>query len=202
EALARVEENLVMDAGARTTRRLESHAELAALDRLDRAEGLRKAAVEPPVPLHIRAETDGTAERDDLEDTAERVAFALGVVDSGDHRGLGGGVGAADFRALGAPRQLVAGDGKVAGAGASDLGHVTQRRDAEFGEEPFRHTRDRDAGGRFARARALEHIPDVAMAVFHRPGQVGVAGAGPRDLFLRRARLRNGGAPPCLPVFP
>src|SRR5439155_1509292 len=80
-----------------------SEAQLAALDRLDRAEGLRQPAVEPAVPLHVGAEPHRTAEGDHLEHAAERVALLLGRVDRGDHRGRGGRIGAADLRGLGAP---------------------------------------------------------------------------------------------------
>src|SRR5262249_38828146 len=191
EPLTGIEQDLVVDTGARTTRRLESHADLASLDGLDRAEGLREAAIEAPIPLDVGPEPDGAAERDDFEDAAERVAFALGLVDGSDHRGLGGGVGAPDFGALRAPSDLVPGNVELADARAADLRHVTQHRDAEFGEEPLRDTRDRHASGCLPGAGALQHITDVSVAVLHRTGEVGVPGARTRDLFLCGPWLRD-----------
>src|SRR5260370_20994512 len=54
EAALGVEQDLVVDARAGAPRGLEAEAELAALDRLDRAERLRGPAVEPAVPLPLR----------------------------------------------------------------------------------------------------------------------------------------------------
>src|SRR5207245_11147563 len=97
------EEDLVVDRRARAPRGLEAEAQLAALDRLDRAERLREPAVEPAIPLHVGAEPHGAAEGDDLEHAPERVALLAGGVDRLDHRRLGGRLGAADLGGLGPP---------------------------------------------------------------------------------------------------
>src|SRR5947209_4487189 len=56
--------------------------------------------------------------------------------------------------------------------------------------------------GRLAGAGALEHVADVAVAVLHGAGEVGVPGAGPRHFLLRRARLGHRHAHGRLPVLP
>src|SRR5438874_1276205 len=89
EAVTRVKKDLVVHTGTGPAGRLEAHPEFAALDGLDRAEGLGEPAVEPSVPLHVGAEPDRAAHRDDLEYAPQRVPLGLGVVDRGDHRGLG-----------------------------------------------------------------------------------------------------------------
>src|SRR2546430_985663 len=56
-------------------------------------------------------------------------------------------------------------------------------------EPPLRRARARHARGRLARARALEDVPDVVVAVLHGAGGVGVARPWSRDLLLRGAGL-------------
>jgi hypothetical protein len=85
---------------------------------------------------------------------------------------------------------------------ATDLGHVAQDRDAEFGEQPLADRRHRDPGSRFPRAGALEHVADVVMTILHGPRQIGMAGTraghglggGPGRRRVDRHRL--------LPVLP
>src|SRR5207245_2149282 len=81
-----VEEDLVVDRRARAPRGLEAQAQLAALDRLDRAERLREPTVEPAVPLHVGAEPHGAAEGDDLEHAPERAALLSSGVARLEHR--------------------------------------------------------------------------------------------------------------------
>src|SRR5213080_3637686 len=163
-----VEEDLVVDRRARAPRGLEAQAQLAALDRLDRAERLREPTVEPAVPLHVGAEPHGAAEGDDLEHAPERVALLSSGVDRLEHRRLGGRIGAADLGGLGAPGELLPRDLEVGGdADPSDLGDMAQDRDPELVEHPLRHARDRHARGRLARARTLEDVPDVVVAILH-----------------------------------
>src|SRR2546426_8170622 len=128
-----VEQDLVVNSRTRPARGFEAETELAALDRLDRADGLGQAAVEAAVPLHVRAQSHRAAERDHFEDAAARVAFAAGLVDRLDHPGLGGGIGAAHLRGLGAPAQLLPGQIEVGGdVDVVDLGDVAENRHAEL----------------------------------------------------------------------
>src|SRR5439155_23432689 len=198
-----VEEDLVVDGRARAPRGLEAEAELAPLDRLDRAKRLREPAVEPPIPLHVRAEPHGGSEGDDLEHAAERVALLAGRVDRGDHRRLGDRIGAPDLGGLGAPRKLLPREVEVRGdADAADLGDVAQEGDTELVEQSLCHTRHRHARGRLARARALEDVADVVVAVLHGAGQVGVARPRARDLLLLGARLGRADRHRGFPVLP
>ena len=64
----------VVDLGARPPGGLEAQADLDPLDRLDRHHGLGQPAVELPVPLRVRAESEGDAFGADLDQPAERVA--------------------------------------------------------------------------------------------------------------------------------
>src|SRR5256712_1887033 len=185
------------------SREAVAQAKLAALDRLDRAERLREPTVEPAVPLHVGAEPHGAAEGDDLEHAPERVALLAGGVDRLDHRRLGGRIGAADLGGLGAPGELLPRDLEVGGdADPPDLGDMAQDRDPELVEHPLRHARDRHARGRLARARALEDVPDVVVAVLHGAGEVGVARPWSRDLLLRGAGLGWADGHRGLPVLP
>src|SRR5438445_3663242 len=185
-----VEEDLVVNRRTRPARGLEAEAELAALDRLNRADGLGEAAVEAAVPLYVRAQSHWAAERDHFEHAAERVTLATGLVDRLDHRGLGGGIGAAHLRGFGAPAQLLPGQIEVRGdVDAADLGDVAESRDAELVEQPPRHSRHGHPGGRLAGAGALEDVADVAVAVLHGAGEVGVARPRSSDLLLGDAGL-------------
>ena len=51
------------------------------------------------------------------------------------------------------------------------------------------------ARGRLARARALEHVAHVVVAVLERAGEIGVAGTRPRDRRAVRAAGVGGRAP-------
>src|SRR3984893_6326660 len=53
EAAFLVEQDLVVDLGAGPPRRLEAHADLGTLDRVDRAEGPGQQTVQLPVPLYV-----------------------------------------------------------------------------------------------------------------------------------------------------
>src|SRR5438132_107938 len=156
-------------------------------------------------PTTPAAGTAQTSLRSTTASTTSLVARStdLGGVDRLDHRRLGGRIGAADLGGLGAPGELVPRDLKVgADADPSDLGDMAQDRDPELVEHPLRHARDRHARGRLARARALEDVPDVVVAVLHGAGEVGVARPWSRDLLLRGARLGRADGHRGLPVLP
>src|SRR2546425_846026 len=137
------------------------------------------------------------------DNAPERVALLASGVDRLDHRRLGGRIGAADLGGLGAPGELLPRDVEVGGdADSPDLGDVAQDRDPELVEQPLCHARHRHARGRLARARALEDVPDVVVAVLHGAGEVGVARPWSRDLLLRGARLGRADGHRGLPVLP
>src|SRR3989442_1676663 len=149
----------------------------------------------------------GTAQTSLRSTTASTASFVARSTDlsaeRGAHRGRGGGTGAADFRAPGARGELAPRDVEVRGdADAADLGDVAQDCDTELGEQPLGHARHRHACGGLARARALEDVADVVMAVLHGAGEVRVARPRPRDLLLRRARLGSADRHRGLPVLP
>src|SRR5262249_24708110 len=102
-----VEEDLVVNAGARSAGRLETQANPRLLDRMDGAERLGEKPVELPVPLHVRPEADGAAKRDHLEYAPERVTGRLGLVDRGDHGALSLERGAPHLGLLGAAANFV-----------------------------------------------------------------------------------------------
>src|SRR5689334_18063164 len=202
EAVRGVEQDLVVHARAGTAGRLEAETDLAALDRLDGAECLGQAPVQAPIPLHVRAEADRAAERDDLEHAAERIAFGLGVVDGRDDRRLGGRICTAHFGRLGTPRELVPRNIELADADAADLGDVAQDRDSDLAEQALGDAGHGHARRRLSRARSFEHVADVAVTVFHRSREVGMAWARSGDFLLRHAYLGRGDAHRRLPVLP
>src|SRR5207248_11129324 len=95
EAVTRVDQDLVVHAGTGSAGRLEAHPEFAALDGLDRAEGLGEPTVESSIPLHVGAEPDRAAHRDDLEYAPHPIPLRLGGVGPAHHRAPGLGPRAA-----------------------------------------------------------------------------------------------------------
>src|SRR5262249_23110419 len=192
-AAVRVEQNLVVHLGAGAARRLEAHTDLGALDGVDGAEGPRESAVELAVPLHVGAEADGAVEGDDFEDAPQGVACRLGPIDGFDHGALGRGIGATDLRGFSASTDLFPRKLQGADVHATDFRDVAQDGDPELTEDALGHARYRHAGGGLPRARALQHVADVAVPVLHGPRQIGVPRPGPRPPPCLAA---PGGAPP------
>src|SRR6266576_606115 len=91
----------VVDGRAEPARLLEPQAELHALDDVDAHDGGCQGGVEPPIPMNIRTEPDRQTVDDNLEDATDRIAVRPGLVDPGDHRGLGVRVRAAQGRGIG-----------------------------------------------------------------------------------------------------
>ena len=77
----RIVTDRIVDLGAGSPGRLEAHADLDALDRRNRHHRLGQPAVEPPVPLRVRAEAEGHALGADLDQSAQRVALLLASFD-------------------------------------------------------------------------------------------------------------------------
>ena len=75
---------------------VEAVAELDPLDRLDGQQRGGQPGVEAAVAVHVAAQPGRQAVGEHLDDATERVRVPVGRVDLGDHRGAGGGVGAAD----------------------------------------------------------------------------------------------------------
>ncbi len=191
-----------MDQGPRPARGLEPEADLGALDRVDGAEGLRQETVELAVPLNVRTEPDRTAERHHLEHAAERVTGGFCLVDGLDHGALGARIGAPHLRGLRALPDLLPGQLEPSDADAADLRHVAQDRDPELGEQTPGDAGDRDPRRGLARARALENIADVVMAVLHGAGEIGVAGSRAGHRLGGRAGGRGAHGHGALPVIP
>ena len=142
----------------------------------------REPAVELAVPLDVAAEADGQAASDHLEASAHRVARVPCAIDLGHHLDLDLGVHAAKRR-IGADGAhiLVRDRERIGERRRSDRDHVAHDVDAELLEQLPRDGADGDPCGRLAGARALEHVANVVMAVFHDPGEVGMAWTGARD---------------------
>src|SRR6266545_3876819 len=202
EAAGGVEQDLVVDLGAGSSRGLEAHADLGAFDGVNGAEGSGEPAVELAVPLHIRAQADGAVEGHHLEDATQRIAGRLRLIDGLDHGALGRGVSAADFGCFRARPDLVPRYFQRSDAHAADLRHVTQDGDAELTQDALGHSGHGHARRGLACARALEDIADIAMPVLHGPGQVRMPRARPRHRLGRRPRRRLVHGHGVLPVLP
>ena len=74
---------------------VEALTELDALHRLNAHERLREQPVELAVPVHVAAQADGHAVREDLDDPPDRVTRLRGRLHLRDHGGLGLAVEAA-----------------------------------------------------------------------------------------------------------
>lgn len=173
-------QDLVVRLGAGHPGEVEAVADLDALDGLDAHERAGEAGVEPAVPVHVRAEPDGHAVRQHLDDAAEGVAVLVGLVDLGDHRLARVGVEAA--HRVGVEPLHVGGDGvdPVRRLGGGQLHDVADDLDArgllEVG--PGDGT-EGHAGCGLPGTRALQDRPGLVEAVLLHAGEVGVAGPGP-----------------------
>src|SRR5581483_3081219 len=188
--LSLVEIDLVVDGGAGTAGGLEPEADLDALRGLDAHERVREPAVELPVPLRVAPEPRRCPDDDRLDDAAERVARLLALVDARDDAALGVGVRHPDRRFLRPHEDVLGREPGVIRRDAADLRDPPHDADAERREERLREAADRDPRGGLARARALEDVPDVAMVVLERAGEIGVPGPRARDREIRIAILR------------
>ena len=162
--------------GAALAGQSEPVADLDALHGLDAHQRGRQAGIEPVLARRVGAETRQDAAGANLDDPPERVPVGARRVD----RGL------------------------PALALAADLEHRARDLDPELPQQRLRDGSGGDVDGGVARARTLERVADVVMAVLEDAGEVGVAGPGqrhrlrplPRRLALRRPRIH-----PPLPVL-
>src|SRR4029079_19560011 len=147
------------DAGAGQRGDARPDADPDALDRRNRHQRLREAAVELPIPLDVTAEAHRDARGDDLEGAAERIAGLAGAIDLRDHLALELDVDAAQRGIVRQP----AGASEIdrAGIGQRDAAEGKDRAgDAEAGgrEQLAWDGASRDAGRGLARAGALQDV--------------------------------------------
>jgi hypothetical protein len=154
-----------------------------------------QTAVQALVPLRVGAETDGSAVDDDLEDAAQRVAGRARRPNEAPRLVGEALVAGANVRRFdGFPPGMIPGVlvylqlGRRLGAGRADAHRVAAHLDAEVAEEEPGQGAGGNARRGLAGAGALQHVPQVVVAVLHHAGEVGVTGAQTRD---RRRRVRD-----------
>jgi len=153
-----------------------------ALDGRNRHERAREEAVELCDPLHVAAEARRHAVRDDFEPAAQRVAGVAGAIDLRHHQALDGRVGDVQQRVGGnRPHTRERNRERIRDRHRTDRHDVARDLRADGAQQLTRDRADRDAGGRLARARALEHVPHVVVAVLHEAGEIRVSGPRTRD---------------------
>ncbi|MNL16751.1 hypothetical protein D3C87_1378050 [compost metagenome] len=127
--------------------------------------------------MHVRAQPDRKAGRDDLDHAPQGVAGRTRLVDQGHHLRGGPGIRTADRGSLcrlPKQREVV---GKVLGLHRPNRPDMREDLDAEFGEEDSRQGTNGHASGGLASARTLEHVSDILVAVLAGAGVIGMAGA-------------------------
>ena len=192
-------EDLVVGLRARAAGDVPGLADRDALDRLDRDDRLREAAVELLVPGDVGAEARDEAERAHLEVAAEALVLLAKPVDLLDHRRRGVGVEAANGRLVDG---LEVGELQVALGSAErdrgDLEDVAADLDSERAQELLGEGAGGDPRRGLAGAGALEDIAHVAEAVLLQAGEVGVARPG--QMRLLDLRVHGPGVHPHVPV--
>src|SRR5437867_2980279 len=121
---------------------------------------MREPAVELPVPLRVAAESGRKADRDRLDDAAERVTRLLALVDARNDAALGLAVRHTDGGDLSPGEDLLRLEPGVVRRNAADLGHPSEDADAEGREQALGEPTDGDPRRGLARAGALEHVAD------------------------------------------
>ena len=158
-------------------------ADADGLDGRNRHQRLGEPAVELAVPLHVAAEPGRHAAGDDLEAAAHRVARLArrdrsrrsSAARPRDRRSAA----ASRRESLARPRTSPPAD-RASDAEPIDTTWLTISASTSR-KQLARDRADGHARGRLARARALEHVADVVVAVLHDARQIGVAGPRPRD---------------------
>src|SRR3989304_2692217 len=171
-----------MDLGTRAGGAFKPHAYLHALYGLDGHEAEGEPRVELPVPLHVAAETRGDAGGGALESPAQAVSGLLCLVYA-PHHGLRGLIVRAPH--LGTLGHLKKPDwtfGRKPGVHAAYLDDPAVDVYAEGVEEPLRERPSRDPHRGLPRARSLEYVTEVPVAVLEPAREVGVPRPRPRDL--------------------
>src|SRR5262245_9840642 len=168
--------NLIMHfrAGKRTG--FSSGADRYCFHGRDRHNGLGQTTVQLQVPGGVRPESRGYVARRYFEDSTQRVAFRLSLVDQLDHLLLRGRVGAAERRIIWYGSNLIEGQLERTVRNASQLDHVTTNLDVELGQQLSRDRPASYAGGGFAGRGALQNIAQVARVVLEAAGQIRMTG--------------------------
>jgi hypothetical protein len=158
-------------------------ADRDALQRLDRADRHRQAAVEALLPGDVRAETRDESKRLDLEHAAERLVGLAQPVDLGDHRTGRLRIQAAHGRGVDLGEVLQHERARRRGGmDGGDLDDVRAHVDAERREIGLAQRAAGDACGRLARGGPLEDVADVGVTVLLRADEIGVAGTWQMNL--------------------
>src|SRR5271170_1926015 len=125
--------DFVVQFGPANPARGKSQPELDALGGLQAEQREREAAVEFAIPLHVTAEADRQSGRDDLDDTAERVAGFFARVDFRDNFAFSIRVSDAHLRRFGDAAQLRNAQLRMRlRLGRADARDVTQHVDSEW----------------------------------------------------------------------
>ena len=184
-----------MEGGAARLAAGEARADRHRLDGVDRHQRLRDPPVEPPVPLGEGAEPRRHAARDHLDDAADacrrpssrgrsRRSSPPRLRASAQRTGLSST--RVERRPRG-PARRRRGRGADADDVAADLGpRLAQQRPGQGAR--------RDARGRLAGARPLEHVAQVVGPVLEGAGEVGVARAAGSAAGGARGRRRAAGS--------
>ena len=146
------------------------------MKRLDRADGLHEATVEPLLPGGARAQPDGQSENADFDDSAERILIGLSLLDCRDHGIHGVGIGRVRLIDVArGPQRVRAGFVGHACRDPTDVAHETDAGDAEFAQEDRRQRPGRNAGRGLAGGGPLKDLAAVGREPFQSAGQVGMA---------------------------
>ena len=174
-----------MDLTAGQMRARKARANLHALNRLNGHECARQTAIEPPIPLRMRAEPRGQAAHDDLKDAAERIPCQFCLVDALSHARPRCRVTAVQIVGVG-HSDIVGTDRRRIDGHTADLRDVGGNVDAERREKLAANSADRNAHRRLACTRALEDVTRIPAVVLQHARQIGVSGAHCRDPLPRR----------------
>ncbi len=174
-----------MGTGAGQAGDVKAVADRDALERLDRADRHRQAAVQTLLPGDVRAETGNQSKRLHLEHAAERLVLLAQAVDLRHHRAAGVGVQAAHGRGVDLGEVLQPQRGWRGRVDRGDLDDMRAHLHAERGEKRLAQRAAGDARGGLARGRPLEDVADVRLVVLLRADEIGMARARQVDLGHR-----------------
>src|SRR6266511_5416007 len=99
-------ENLIVNLRPRALCHAEAHSDLYAFNRLNPHDRRGELTIELSVPRHMTTKTGRTAGRDNLNDSAERVAALPCLIDRSYDSGFGGSIGYANRRVFGNPLNI------------------------------------------------------------------------------------------------
>ena len=170
-----------MDFAAGQMRTRKARANFYALNCLNGHESACQLSIETRIPLCMRAETDRQPAHDDLENTAERIARRLCLVDARLHALLCLRVTYIQIAAVRHADILFAHRCEV-NRHAADLRHMRGNRHTERREELTADGTDGNAHRRLTRTRTLEDIARVLTVVFEYACEIGMPWSHSCDL--------------------